>query len=273
MVFLHQPWTASSFPDLLGEGRTDGFDTELSAVNDKRRRAARLLAGVDACTGGWLYVRMDLPSGSIDCGVAGEFARLLEHRPRFDLVAVDIPIGLADAGPRECDRAARRFLGEPRGRSVFRAPIRPALHARTREEADRITRRIDGAGVSAHAYGIVPKIEEVDALLSIRRLLQRRIKEVHPEVSFAFMNGERPLADSKKTPKGVHLRARLIKAWLGSSWPQLAAALPKSGWKPDDLLDACAALWTALRIRKGVARRFPLQPPSDRCGLRMEINA
>jgi predicted RNase H-like nuclease len=41
----------------------------------------------------------------------------------------------------------------------------------------------------------------------------------------------------------------------------------------DDLLDACAALWTANRITDGIVRRFPLAAPSDRLGLRMEIVA
>lgn len=242
-------------------------------VSDKRRRATRLLAGVDGCRAGWLYVRVKLPSGEIDCGITGEFAQLVEHRPPFDLLAIHIPIGLVDSGRRECDQAARRFLGEPRRRSVFRAPIRAALSARTREAASRVTHRRDGVGVSAQAWGIVPKIVEVDSLLLQQPWLQRHVREVHPEVSFAGMNGGRPLADSKKTPSGVRARVRLIRSWLGPAWRQLPAALPGSGWATDDLLDACAALWTAQRIREGTARRFPVHPPSDRFGLRMEIVA
>jgi predicted RNase H-like nuclease len=39
----------------------------------------------------------------------------------------------------------------------------------------------------------------------------------------------------------------------------------------DDLLDACAVAWTARRILRGEARRFPDEPMLDPRGLRMEI--
>jgi predicted RNase H-like nuclease len=39
----------------------------------------------------------------------------------------------------------------------------------------------------------------------------------------------------------------------------------------DDVLDAYALTWTALRIATGEARRLPSDPPRDRKGLRMEV--
>ena len=42
---------------------------------------------------------------------------------------------------------------------------------------------------------------------------------------------------------------------------------------PDDLLDACACAWTALRIVRGQAITFPSDPPLDARGLRQEIRA
>jgi len=50
------------------------------------------------------------------------------------VLAIDIPIGLLD-GPRACDKAARKLLGQPRGSSVFPALSRPALGAQTYPEA------------------------------------------------------------------------------------------------------------------------------------------
>src|SRR5262249_18232362 len=43
------------------------------------------------------------------------------------------------------------------------------------------------------------------------------------------------------------------------------------GAKPDDVLDACVAAWTAERKTIGRARRVPQAPPVDTRGLRMEI--
>ena len=39
----------------------------------------------------------------------------------------------------------------------------------------------------------------------------------------------------------------------------------------DDVLDAYAVAWTALRIAKKAARRIPPHPPIDAKGLRMEM--
>ncbi len=39
----------------------------------------------------------------------------------------------------------------------------------------------------------------------------------------------------------------------------------------DDVLDAYAAAWAALRIAENAARRIPPRPPIDAKGLRMEM--
>src|SRR5207248_11510271 len=78
------------------------------------------LAGVDGCRAGWVVAA---DSGAF---VAASFAEILAER--FDLVLIDIPIGLPD-GPRACDLGARVLLG-PRRSSVFPAPSRRLLRAR-----------------------------------------------------------------------------------------------------------------------------------------------
>ena len=54
---------------------------------------------------------------------------------RAAVVGVDVPIGLSDGKPRQCDIEARAVLRAPRASSVFPPPIRSALSAKTREEA------------------------------------------------------------------------------------------------------------------------------------------
>ena len=75
--------------------------------------------------------------------------------------------------------------------------------------------------------------------------------EAHPELSFHRMNGDRPPA--KHTLIGQHARARLV----AEHFPDFEEALGRYGARSsrqiEDILDAYAALWTALRWaeRKG----------------------
>lgn len=174
---------------------------------------------------------------------------------------------------RDCDRLARSLLGQPRGSSVFPAPIRLALATRSWQEACRVTERADGRRISKQTWTIVRKIREVDLLLANRPSLQHRIREVHPEVSFFLMNDGKPIRHGKKDRAGLRARAHLVSLWLGDVLNGLRAQLPPAGWAYDDLLDACAALWSASRIAQGKAISLPLQPPVDSSGLRMEIVA
>jgi len=90
-----------------------------------------------------------------------DLPRLLRNRPSdLACLGIDIPIGLLD-GPRACDKAARKLLGQPRGSCVFPAPCRAALQVETYEEASAINRQKAGRALSRQARRIVPKIRLV----------------------------------------------------------------------------------------------------------------
>ena len=82
-----------------------------------------------------------------------------------------------------------------------------------------------------------------------------RVVEVHPELSFARMAGA-PVLASKKDPDGVVARREALAAH-GITAP---AFFRGAGFGEDDLLDACAAAWSAVRHSLGVAESFPAQP-------------
>jgi predicted RNase H-like nuclease len=154
-------------------------------------------------------------------------------------------------GPRACDEAARKLLGQPRGSSVFPAPCRSALGAQTYAEASSINRQKTTRGLSQQAWGIAPKIKQADD--AITSDCQRWAFEVHPEVCFWALAGERPMAHGKKTKAGVSERLDLLRP----VFPDIEHFLqnrPRNAEK-DDLLDAAVAAWTALRICKDEARR------------------
>jgi predicted RNase H-like nuclease len=120
---------------------------------------------------------------------------------------------------------------------------------------------------------IAPKVREVDAVLRSDRTAARTVLEVHPEVAFWRLNGERALTEPKKVKgrcygPGLALRRQLLVA---AGFPADALSAPPKGAGPDDLLDAFACAAVARRVHAGVARPFPDPPPRDSFGLPMAI--
>lgn len=231
----------------------------------------KAVAGIDGCRGGWLCLVRELGSGRFQPRILPQIADLLDLEPRQIMVAVDVPIGLPDAGPRDCDREARRRLGAPRASSVFPAPARPLLAAASYETACALGQRVDGRKLSRQTWALLPKIREVDAFLRADGTRQTWIREVHPEVSFWAWNGMVPMTQRKKSVAGRKERETLVRRRHGDLYAAAQASLPQGQYGVDDLLDAFAVLWTAERIQSGEATRLPSVPPTDAQGLRMEI--
>lgn len=209
--------------------------------------------GIDGCKGGW--VAIDLVDGRFD---AARFAASFEAlRTDAMVIGVDIPIGLVD-GPRSADAAARTAL-KGRASSIFNAPVRAAL-GKSFDEANRVTRSLcDGVGLSRQSHGLFAKVAEVDAHRG-----DRRLHEVHPELAFQAMAGER-LANGKKSWGGQLQRRSLLERASIVLPADLGADL--NAVPPDDILDAAACAWTAHRIGRGEAHRHtgtPEQHDGDR---------
>jgi predicted RNase H-like nuclease len=199
------------------------------------------------------------------------FNQILDLPEKPAVITIDVPIGLPDVtlpGGRTCDRLARRLLG-PRGSTVFSPMGRICLQVDNREKATRLHIGRGGIGIGAQCWGLKKKLVEIDELMTPAK--QRIVREVHPEVSFREMNGGRPLKCRKKSSDGQRERVSALKH----------AGLPKGFLAPlstlrsgrDDFIDACAALWTAERIYRGVAKRMPEpeQAELDERGLDMAI--
>lgn len=229
------------------------------------------VVGVDGCRGGWVVTGRDLATDELTAQVCAHARELSTLLPIPAIIAIDIPIGLPSHGARDCDRAARHLLGPRRAGSVFAAPARPMLAARDYAEACRLGQQINGRKLSRQTFSLFPKIREVDAWVRGRPVAL--ICEVHPEVCFYFLNGERPLTSSKKTSAGQAARRDLLRAHFGPALDAVLARRRELRVQADDLLDALAALWTAERIARGQALTLPAEPPRDQHGLRMEIVA
>jgi len=230
-----------------------------------------MVAGVDGCRSGWVVATV--PAGdepqAVDVEVVPtlhDVARRIETG-RLAAAAVDIPIGLAERGPRPCDVAARRLLG-PRRSSVFPAPARAVLDATSYEEACARSRAVSGRAISKQLFNILPKIREADAALAGRPAARGLLFEMSPELSFTVLAGA-PMGANKRTAAGRAERIEALHRGLpGIDVPALGTP---GGAHADDVLDALAGAWTARRVMAGTHLALGGEP--DQTGLPMMVVA
>jgi predicted RNase H-like nuclease len=231
-----------------------------------------ILAGVDGCPFGWLCITKDLNNGIIKSQILSFATELFDQNPQPQIFAIDMPIGLPDAGLRQCDMLARKMLGPKRGTSVFPAPIRPALKSKTRVEANEINRSVDGRGVNVFSWSLYPKIKDVDHVLVNKVELSKKVFEIHPELSFMALNNSNPILEPKHRSEGESIRRVLVNNYFGQNiFDLIRQQFPANRVSNDDINDAFAALWTAERLFNGKAKVIPDMIEFDSLGLRMGI--
>lgn len=231
------------------------------------------VAGVDGCPAGWVVALACMRHEELHAlqfVLCPHFDDVLHLEAAPAVIAVDIPIGLLldpQPGGRLCDRQARRLLGR-RASSVFSPPSRRILHAIHYDE-------VRTQGMSRQAFGILPKIREVDRLMT--PALQNTVYEAHPELAFTVAAGA-PMRYNKKTAAG---REERLQALARAAEPRLPHpsqllsqglnALKRTQAAADDLLDGMVLTRTAYRIAMARATCLPPDPPADSLRLRMEI--
>ncbi len=225
--------------------------------------SARLRSiGLDGFSNGWVAVFLD-----------GEVQEISFHRDvtdalshPFDRAGIDIPIGMTDDGERDCDLLARAKL-RPHASRVFTGARRWLWQDfDDPDDANREAERRGQKKASRQLWHLGRKIMEVDAF--VRANPSRDIREVHPELVFLRLNGDRPLP-SKKSAEGIASRRALLEQsgirrldrWLGNE-------RIGTGAKPDDVLDACAVALAAVEPSGSVPEGTPLP---DAHGLPMRI--
>jgi len=236
------------------------------------------LAGVDGCRAGWLAVFLRPDGEAAHMRVVTHFSEIATALEAPVAIAVDIPIGLPERtgyGGRAAENAIRPLLGA-RQSSVFSVPSRAAIAATDYRQACTIALATSQPPrkISRQLFNIAPKIREVDECLRADATLAARAFEVHPELAFWRLNGDRALTQPKKVksrPFGAGLAQRrdlLIAAGLPRA---LVETDPPQGAAADDLLDALACAVVARRIAAGTACSFPDPAPRDQYGLPMAI--
>ena len=236
------------------------------------------LAGLDGCRAGWIAAFVRPAGDEVRVRTVARFADVLTAPEAPAIVAVDIPIGLPDRiGPegRGPERAIRPLLGA-RQSSVFSVPPRAAIAAEDFGAActAALAASEPPRKASKQLFMIAPKIREVDLALRAEPAFVARVREVHPELAFWRLNGERALTEPKKVkgvcyPPGLALRRDLLGA-AGMPASVVMSAPPK-GAGTDDLLDALACAAIARRLHAGHAQPFPDPPRRDAFGLPIAI--
>jgi predicted RNase H-like nuclease len=230
------------------------------------------VAGADGCPAGWLVVFRSTTGQSLRAEIFEKIADAFAAPEQPKIIAIDIPIGLpakSQKGGRAADREARKVL-TLRKTSIFPAPSRPVLQAKSFKEAKDIEKRnsVPPKTLTKQVFNILPKIRELDAIAAS---YSGAIFECHPEISFWAMKYEIEMSRPKRNFQGFDERCKiLVQNKFEHSFLTTRVGSYKEHSR-DDLPDACAAAWTAERILRKKAIRFPAKPAFDDCGLDMAI--
>lgn len=232
------------------------------------------VVGVDGCAGGWVAV-WPTAAGGFESDRYDEFAAVVDVHATAERILIDMPIGLPETEPRECDSVARERLGA-RGRSVFPVPCRAVVEYAIEADEDaeygqanELQRENLGSGLSKQAWNITPKIAEIDRLLH-EESLAVDIVESHPECCFAALNDWYPVAQPKATASGRAARFGVLDSDLAGWRACYEAALDDYYRKHvarDDIIDAMALVAAGQHSLTSL----PTDPPTDAAGLPMQI--
>lgn len=215
------------------------------------------MVGVDACSAGWFTVAIE--SGDVTAGLHRKFDAVLNNHADTDRILVDIPIGLPCDERRQCDEEAKDLLGA-RGSSVFYTPCRSAIECEAYEHANARQNELTGKGLSQQAYALRDEVLRVTEAVGGR--LDGRIRESHPELCFAALNGQ-PVVYSKSSARGRGLRMELLEEALDGARDQYEGVMREHLRKEvgrDDVLDAMAL---AVAARDEAGATAPEVPDVD----------
>ena len=225
---------------------------------------AHAVLGVEPTRSGWLGAVLEhAGSGTPHLIVADRLSDLLERAGQVAVVAVGVPMGLPDLGRREADVQTRRFLGD-QGSTVLTTPVRDAVYAISHGEASTLNRQGGGSGVSSEAWELRRRIQELDAW--VREDLPALVVETHPEAALATLAGA-PLTSRRRSGQGAAERRSL----LATGGVFVPTTVPH-GVSTDEVLDACAAAWSAHRVKNGQATTFPEEPQRHSDGIPAAIH-
>lgn len=225
--------------------------------------------GVDGCKGGWITAILN--QGDLKIEKFTSIDDIVNSHPNFDEFIIDMVIGLPSTQNHvRPDTYARQIIKE-RTSTIFPAPCRQAIYAKTVADAYEENERVLGKKFTPLTVGIIPKIRELDSFLQNNPQYKNVIKESHPEVCFAKLN-RRTIMSKKSEIDGLEERIRLLAQYIPNLSCMKLAALSKSmKCNMDDIVDAICLTVTANLATQGSFEIIPQNPMRDETDLLMQM--
>lgn len=225
--------------------------------------------GVDGCKGGWIAAVLD--DGELRIEKHNSLEQIVANNPDFDEFLVDMVIGLP--GNREHvrpDTYARKIIKE-RASTIFPAPCRQAVYATTVADAYTENEKVLGKKFTPLTVGIMPKMLEVDMYLRENHHLKNRIRESHPEVCFARLQGN-TVCSKKSEIDGMEERIQILSRYIKiQSLKELSETARALKCNVDDIIDAICLAIVGNLITQGKYEVIPNEPMTDDMGLFMQM--
>jgi predicted RNase H-like nuclease len=235
--------------------------------------STRKFVGVDGCRSGWCAVIFD--GRNVRAALYNNVAELWQGNKGAGLILIDMPIGILDnATDRPCDYAVRKLIGRRRS-SLFPMPCRATLSEATYREASQTNFEITGRKLSKEMWNIMPKMRELDDFLAENLEARNIIKETHPELCLAGLNGGTSMEYAKKKDreKGFVERLDVLRRYNSDSSAIIEKALKEHRRKDvarDDIVDALALAITASHGEEKLTV-IKSDPTCDSHGLPMQM--
>jgi 8-oxo-dGTP diphosphatase len=225
--------------------------------------------GVDGCKGGWIAALLN--QGNLIIDKFNHINDIVNKYPYFDEMFVDMVIGLPSSKDHiRPDTYARKIIKE-RTSTIFPAPCRQAVYARTVSDAYEENESVLGKKFTPLTVGILSKIRELDSYLQNNQRYKNVIKESHPEVCFARLNGKTMLS-KKSQIEGIEERINLLRKYIPElSLTKLTTLQKCLKCNIDDIVDALCLAVTANIAAQGYFEIIPENPMSDETGLLMQM--
>lgn len=244
---------------------------DLSQEEDEQILDKGIFVGVDGCKGGWITAIIS--NGELSLKKYSDFSKMVFDTAQFDGMLVDMVIGLPsniEQYEKRPDGIARKIV-KPRTSTVFAVPTRQAVYEFIKDKQKEANLSAIGKGLSEQTIAIIPKMREVDEFLLSNEEYMNVIRESHPEVCFARLNGE-VLMTNKSEKEGITDRVQVLSRYLqGVSEEYVRTSAKKLGCKPDDILDAVCLAVTANLDAQGRTEIIPENPSTDEKGLKMQM--
>ena len=217
------------------------------------------LIGIDGTPSGWIA---SIGSSKDKCvsfiTISENLDKLLSDYPN-SVVVIDMPIELNKKNYlRECDVLAKRYLGKGFQSSIFIPPLKRVLECTDYQEANMLSKKITGKGLSKQSWNLKSKISELQSISK----LSNKIYEGHPECTFKMLKNE-TLKAKKKSVLGIFERLGILKE-AGLDPLSITMHLESTPTiKIDDVLDSMVLFITASRIFEGNHFCFKKSKPID----------